>query len=110
MERASGASGGITPTPSRGDDPGFGTEKSSGSISEIKASCRRIAEYLLDVSRDERLEPALQEFLRTLERGKAKLDGETRERTERITESMKRRDRFASDGSVPDRCDPYFWG
>ena len=35
MERASGASGGMTPTPSRGDDPGFGTEKSSGSISEI---------------------------------------------------------------------------
>lgn len=111
MRRSSQASGAERPAFDRRFDPRQGPGVRSGSISEVEATCRRIAEYLLDVSRDEQLEPALHEFMRVFHQGRSKLDPEARERSEKVYEAVFQHEFVTRERSrMRDRCDPHFWG
>ncbi|HKK71279.1 MAG TPA: hypothetical protein VKA86_08675 [Candidatus Krumholzibacteria bacterium] len=82
-----------------------------GSVSEVEATCQRIADYLIEVSRDQELEPALHAFLRAFDLGCKRLDPEARARSEQVYESVYRHGLAASEGRTPrEGCDPYFWG
>lgn len=111
MKKASEAAGADRPALDRRIDPRLTSGDRGGSVPEVEAACRRVAEYLLAVSKDPRFEPALHEFMRTLERGRRELDAAARVRSEKIYEAVFRLDVIGSEGRVVrDRCDPYFWG
>jgi hypothetical protein len=82
-----------------------------GSISEVEATCQRIADYLIEVSRDQELEPALHAFLRAFDLKCQRLDPEARARGQKVYERVYERGLTAFEGRSPrEGCDPYFWG
>lgn len=111
MNRASNLSGGGRPAVDRRSDRRIDTTLRGGSVAEVEATCRRIAEYLISIARDQELEPALQAFVRTFDAKRAELDAAARARSERVTTSFKHHGSLDRDGAaVRERCDPYFWG
>ena len=109
MRRASRTPGGERPA--KAPDPRTQSGVRGGSVSEVEAACRRIADYLLEISQDRDLEPALHEFLRTFDLGRRRLDPESRARTERVYELIFRHQIGAREGgSVRESCDPHYWG
>lgn len=112
MRRASHASGAERSAFDRRIDPRELPGVRAGSLSDVEAACRRIAEYLIAVSREERLEPALHEFMRTFDLGRQKLDAASLARTEEIYEAVFRReiDALRERRRHREPCDPHFWG
>lgn len=108
---ASSSSGGGRPATERRIDLRSDSSTQGGSVAEVQATCRRIAEYLVEISRDQELEPALQEFLRTFDARRADLDARARVRCEWVITSILRDGPRTRDGqAVRERYDPYFWG
>jgi len=111
MNRASNMSGGERQALDRRSDRRIETTLRGGSVAEVEATCRRIAEYLISIASDQELEPALQAFVRTFDSKCAQLDAAARARSERFTKSLSHHGSLDQDGtSVRERCDPYFWG
>ena len=77
----------------------------------MKHRCQGIADYLLELAREDELEPALDEIVDALDDGMRQLEGRARRSVEKVHVLLRsgRRSRLAST-RMPGETDPYFWG
>lgn len=104
-----GPSPGDVNPPSGQRGPLGATGESTGS--DVEATCRRIADYLLDLARDGGAEPALGSLIDALDRGMRELEIDARIRAQRIHDRLQEKRIAARDQRAGGQgCDPYFWG
>lgn len=78
---------------------------------DIEMNCQRIADYLLDLAREDEIEPALDALLDALDTGMKSLERDARLRAERIHEALFRNHIAAQEQRLRgEGVDPYFWG
>ncbi len=94
-----------------GRRPPVRTGRATPSDTEVEARCRAFAEFLLELAREDRLEPALSVLLDALDEGMDGLDAAAHRRAEHAYDRIFEHHIEAQERRLlRQEVDPYFWG